>query len=598
MIMKSTTSIAATMLFILLLAIGVASAAETRINITMTETVNQNITFAEDFILDESIKYCQIDGIVNVTNPNAETVADINLTFSNTDNMITNFTLVGGRNGTQTQGISAGDNFTIHIVELRGNEYSAFGYTIDCITVEPPLNIDTNYSNAETGINRKVLAGHNWTVTQYARNQLAIGQPINNINITIAAQGIVWNATTENFTLAYLEPLGDYVNVYGNGTDNYSWYWEVNGSTLNPSGESNISYVVRAPNNVPTSGTYLALQETLSYTVGYLASNLSLDTVIGVGDIDFWLDKQIVSPADNENNTNVTWEVNADITVPFNISYNLTQVSVWVTSTVDPTDYVTPFGRLNTTYLPGQEINDSISWAATPWYFNYTDASNNISSRPPIVWMRPYFTILNAYGQIVNTTLTQNGNDIYMKYIYVINGYWLQINKNITNIGADQYRVDTLVENIGNAWTPEGLVVTVYDFVPAEFAPWNWSVAYDSTASVTGSGFNGTSYRWSIAGKDPYNSSLGPASETLANRTWTLTYNVNGSGDYKVSELYIVGLDPRKVDGAGTHEGITVVNGFKSASSEVFYAAVVFFLVIINVINFVMTRKINQKLNN
>lgn len=473
-----------------------------------------------------------------------------------------------------------------------------FNYSVDCTSVDPPLNIETNYTNAETGINRKVLAGHNWTITQNASNQLAIGVPINSIDITIRAKNVSWNTTDEPFELVNLYTVGDWSNVTGNGTSNETWSWNVNGGTLNPSAWNYITYDVQAPDNVPTSASYLALEEELSYSIAYLASNLSLTDVTGIADIDFDLNKRIVQPADNDNNTNATWEVNANIDVPANFSFNLTKVSLWVTTTLDPSDTNIPvFGPLNDTQLPNAEINQSASWAATAWRFNYTDASDNGTSRPPIVWIRPYFTIMNAYNQIVNSTITQNGNDYYMKYIYVVNGYWLQIDKNITNIGADQYQIDTLVENIGNAWTPNGLVVTVYDFVPAEFAPWDWSNGYDSNSTVTGNGFNGSSYRWSIPLKSPRNASLGPSTETYLNRTWNVSYKVNGSGDYRVSELYVVGLDPRKVDGAGTHEGITVTSAFASASAEAIYVLVVVFLVIINVVNFIMTRRINQKLN-
>lgn len=581
-----------------LVSVFSVSALSTRLNVSITETVEQNVSFADQFTLTETTDFCTITGLLNVSNPSNDTVGDIYLSFSNTDNMFGNFTYEGGRNGSQSSGSSPGDVYIIHVPELLSTEFSYFNYTLNCSSVNPPLDIDTSYSNAETGINRKVLAGHNWTITQTATNNLSIGVPINNINITIQAQAVTWNASSENFTLVNLSETGDYANVVGNGTSNHTWYWAPNGGTLASLASQNISYLVGAPDNVPTSGTYMAIRETLTYRIFYLSSNLSLDNITAIADVDFDLQKRITQPADNINNTNVTWRVDSSVTAPINVSYNLTQVSIWVTATLDPTNYTTPFGRLNTTFTPNSEVNLSSSWSSTAWYFNYTDASNNVSSRPPIVWMRPYFTIINGYNQIINSTITQNGNDLYMKYIYVINGYWLQIDKNITNIGADQYRIDTIVQNVGNAWTPEGLVVTAYDFVPVEFTAFNFSEGYDALSSVTGDGFNGTSYRWTIPGKDPYNASLGPASESYLNRTWNVTYFVNGSGDYKVSELYIVGLDPRKVDGAGASELINIVGAFnRSPQTEMFYVFIVLFLVIINVVNFVMTRRINKKLN-
>ena len=588
---------ASALVLVAFLAAGGASAAQpNRLNITMAETVDQNVTYAENFDLEEETTYCLIRGVVNVTNPNNATVSDINLTFSNTIEMDGNFSYMAGRQNSQIMGASPGDIYVVHINELRAQDYSTFNYTVNCTQVKPPLNIDTNYSNLETNIRTKVLAGHDWTLLQNASNQLAINEPINDLNVTINTQPVQWNDTEDNFTLSWLYPEGDYANVHGNGTSNQTWWWSPNGGTLNTGDWEYVRYNVTAPTNVPTSATYLSLIEDLEYRVEFLSSNLSLDKVMGKADADFSFNKRIVEPATEVNDTNVTWEVDGNFTAPLNISYNLSKVSVWVTSTLDPTNRTTPFGRLDINYTPGQEVNQTSPWVLPGgWRFNYTDASDNITSRPPVVWMKPYFTIMNSYGQIVNSSVTRDGEDYYLKYIYVVNGYWLQIDKNITSIGEDQYKIDTLVQNVGNAPTPEGLVVTVYDFVPAEFSPWNWTKAYDSNKTVLGAGFNGTAYRWSIPPRGTFNASLNEPPN--ANSTWDVSYTVNGTGEYKVSELYVVGLDPRKVEGAGTHEGITVSGAFTSRSAEVFYVAVVFFLIVINVVNFVMTRRISKKLN-
>ncbi len=54
------------------------------------------------------------------------------------------------------------------------------------------------------------------------------------------------------------------------------------------------------------------------------------------------------------------------------------------------------------------------------------------------------------------------------------------------------------------------------------------------------------------------NSSLGPKSgpdkTSPANYSWSVQYIVNGTGNYKASELYVIGLDPLKVDGANTSQ--------------------------------------------
>jgi hypothetical protein len=377
-----------------------------------------------------------------------------------------------------------------------------------------------------------------------------------------------------------------------------SWVWTPGGGNIASNEQWNITFYVLAPENVPASGTYLWLTETSSYKIYALLSNLTIDEISAIGDIDISESKEIIQPATNVNDTNVTWEVRGNLSVPYNIAYNITQVSVWVTTNLSPISMDTPFGRLNKTYFPAGLQNETTPWGSETdalgnFIFNYTDGSNS-NSPPPIVWIKPYYYLFNGGNQVMVYNVTQNGTDTYMSYIYVVNGYWLQVDKNITSVASDIYEISIYVENIGNAWTPEDLAVTVYDFVPAEFIPpYDYTPAansWDSSASVTGAGFNGTSYRFVIPNKPPYNASLGPG------EFWNVTYRVNGSGEYRVSELYIVGLDPRKVDGAGTHEGITVIGTLSSYTKEVFYVVGVLALLVLNVINFVMTRRINERL--
>jgi len=587
------------------------SAAKTRLNITMEEVVSQNVSYGMEFYSYENQTSCTIVGTLNITNPGDETISDIYLNFTNCDNLFTNFTWktgVGGRNGAQIMGSAptalSTDVFRIHIPELRPSNYTTFTYNLSCTNTQPPLDLNTTYSNFDHGFGRKVLAGEQWWIHQSAINVFNI--PLTNVNITIDAVGVPWNVTVFNFTLNYVNRSGDWSSVHNNSDSNETWWWEPNlGSGIIAAGSAyNITYVVRAPDNVPYTNTYMAIRETLEYSINNLASNLSLDEVRAIGGLIFKEDKRIVKPAHDEFDTNVTWEVTVNVSTDKNITYTLEKVSLWITETLNVTDKNTTFGFLNLTYAPSAEVNLSTDWS-TPaddsvWRFNFSDGSDGTSSPAPIVWIKPAFRITNNYQQILNSTLTRNGNDLYMKYIYVINGYWLQIDKNITSVDADTYQINVWVENIGNAWTPQGLDVTVYDFIPSEFTPFGWTHSWQSNQTVFSSEFNGTAFQWVIPKQAPYNASLGPmngpAAVGLNQRSWNLTYYVNGSGAYKVSELYIVGLDPRKVDGAGTHEGITVLSVLSSQSMEVFYIVLVGLLVVLNIVNFMMTKRINKRL--
>ena len=602
-------------LFLAVFALALCSAfalGATYINVSIFEVVYQETTFAENFTLTEWQKSCYSEGTINVENPSAITVFDINVGFMNTGGLSTNLTWLNtSKYGTQISG-QPGEIIVIHVPELRPGNVSTFTYNISCMGMDPPVDIISNYTNADHGYNRKVLAGFNWTVLQSARNGNPAGLNITNINITISAQNVSWNDSEFPFSLETLHNFGDHANVHGNGTSNVEWWWAPNSGELSAGQQMNISYMVRAPFSVPFTATYLALSERIEYEVNYLLSNMSIHTINGSAELEEEFEKRISSPADNEDNHNVTWEITPRITVPYNITYDLHKVTLWVTENLDPTNktHDTPWGLLEVNYTgsPLDEINISRGWgnASYLWYFNYTDGSSSLNP-PPVVWMKPEWLIAHKYGQILNYTKTVSGNDIYLKYIYVIHGYWLEVQKNVTSIEEDQYQIYIYVENIGNGWTPQYEYVTVYDFVPNEFGVWDMTqggcpstICTNLSVGTVGEEFYGMSYRWNIPWKGGMNASLGPKSGPDAvgpgEYSWNITYKVNGTGPYRVTDLYIVGLDPLKVDGAFASPIITIIAGIQSRTSELIYISVIIFLVIVNVANLVMTNRIHRKI--
>lgn len=690
-----------------------ASALPTRLNVTMSEVVFQNVSYAKDFDLLNEQEACNVEGTINITNPSADPVFDIYLRFSNIAGLTTDFFHDQGRNGTVISGGSAqnqdvtsdidatmnsvtlgldldndGQNdyvyvndthlifnmtrdgnvsvrlkddavladistvpqalnmtevefsangrtygnvtingttnnanelrnaeidivineysqspIIVHIPELRGTNETIFVYNMSCLGKLPPVTINTTYTNpAHAGITKKVLAGYNWTLNQTVINNNPAGLPIANLNISMAAQSVTWNTSSFNFAFGTLAAGGDAGNV--EKVDSTNWWWAPNAGTLAHGSNESILYNMTAPFSVPFSATYLSLIENISYEVNYLLSEMSLDEINASGDLEFDLDKRIDSPQDDLNNTNVTWEIRPYVNVPINISYDLNKVTLWVTHDLNPNNYTVFNKTMNNTGVPLEEINISNPWgtSAEYWYFNYTDGSS-ATSPPPIVWIEPEWLIANKYGQIMNYSKSVNGQDLYMKYVYVVNGYWLEIQKNITSIADGQYEINITVVNIGNGWTPINEKVTVYDFIPSEFSGWDWSVSPGTTQSVgaEGSAYYGNAMIWDIPWEPTLNSSLGPMNgpnaTTAANHTWNVNYKVNGSGSYKATELYIVGLDPLKVDGAFASPIITIISGLQSRTNELVYVGIIAFLIVLNITNLVMTNRINKKIS-
>jgi hypothetical protein len=576
-------------------SMSIVNAYPSYLNITITEWVTQNITFAENFTLEEKRQSCTILGVINITNLN-ETVpiSDLYLEFTNTGDMISNFSNVDGRIGVHIGNRTAGENWTIHIPQILGDEYSVWEYNLSCDRTTPPLNIDTAYKTLVDSVQTKVLAGKEFNITQWATNDAPYD--ITDLNITMETMSVEWNGSFDNFTFYEKYLVGDYTNL-SNLTTTY-WEWLPAGGTLPVGNSRNITYSLKAPNSVPTSQTYLALKETSYYNIPYLVSNLTIIRVEAVSDVKLNAEKAIVRPATNVSDNNVTWSASAEVEVPYNIGYNLTKVSVWVTQNISPLATDTPFGYINRTYNTTSTantgiINSSTGWSMSGFEFNYTDVP------PPIVWVKPFFSIYDnndTTGQIVRASYTKNAGDIYLKYIYVVSGYWLEVNKSIiAKPDQDQYEITIVVKNIGNAWTPAGLAVTVYDYVPAEFMPiWNFTssgLSSTSNQEIVGGGYNGTSFEYALPINATFNASLAP------DQTWTAKYSVNGTGEYKVSDLYIVGLDPKQVDGAGTHAGISINSVMYSYTKEIFYVAGVLALIILNIVNFTMTKRIEKKIH-
>jgi hypothetical protein len=688
--LKKLTKIIFTLMFVLLFSSMVTAAGGTHINISITEKAYQNVTFAEFFWLNETVEGQIVYGYVNVTNPGQEDVSDLNVYLDNMTFLATNFTWMGGRNGSQTVyttsvntsqvysnvnmtpmpldqdldndnrsdfmwinrthiifdlsseynvnayklvtdpfrltagrpvvytydivhsnsdvigrvninipgGLSqsyvidtvtvykaTNDYVVLHLPELRSGESALFNYTALSV-IDPPINVETDYTHEQY---RKVLAGECFNVTQWATNEFFYEYNLTNVNITIESLGVTWNETVFNFTLGNLSisptHSGDAKNV--TIVDNRTWYWIVGGGNMTHLVTYNISYQVCAPASVPASGSYPFIKETLQYATEGTVSGVEVKEVRAVAKLGFNFTKRIARPANTLNNTNVTWETIPKVGTSINVTFNVTKVSLWVSENLNPNNRTIH----KSTYFPNQVVNlsSSQSWVAgTPWYFNYTDGSS-FDSPPPIIWMYPFFHIADTENQILKNYLTTNGEDLYWKYIYVVNGYWLEIEKNVTNVNQDSYKIDVRVWNRGNGYTPQNLTVTVYDFVPSEFSAYNFSPTYTQFQGVSGP-FNGTAYEWDIPpNRTPQNSSFAPAG--LANSTWNLSYFANGSGDYRVSELFIVGLDPRLVDGGSSHEVIAVVSSMVTHTTEMVYVAIVLFLVGLNVMNFVVTRK-------
>ncbi|MGE5556912.1 MAG: hypothetical protein ACM3QV_00110, partial [Caulobacteraceae bacterium] len=240
------------------------------------------------------------------------------------------------------------------------------------------------------------------------------------------------------------------------------------------------------------------------------------------------------------------------------ITYELKTVTLYVsrvaskTATPSASDLNAP---VETFQYPGQDIDDNTysEWTHAPESLNNFDGI-------PIGFIRPDISIKDtvsggSYTQFPRTYVTQEGNVRLITQVWVVNGYFIQATKTITEdpYTPNVYHVMLNVSNLGTKKSPKHVIV--YDIVPSAFdGPDNISFIDSvepslihvidaehkytgkTATSVTISGVNGYSYWWDVDRLDAKGESRDHVS---------ISYTIAGNGDdYPMSDLYLVGIDP------------------------------------------------------
>ena len=583
----------------------VAYSSQEQIRVDLQEEVDQIVTYnplspTSGIWADsnENQSVFNITGYITVSNqnPNGKTISDIYVSLDYTEN-ITLPVYFEGRNGTFVSSDPTSGNLVLHIPEIATGENSTWIYTVNTTSIRSPLNLTTNYSDT------KVLAGVNFTLTDTLHNVFdnvpyQLDTCIFNIVLNQTTTPVDFSGIPQDFLFDPTSIAGTDAGNVSYSLDNKTQIWDtLGGDCLNQGSTIDVSYSVSTPYNIPKTGDFSVSNTSLSYELNQTISHLRVVDITAISEGELSFEKKIISPADPIlYGSNVTWNVTGYFNTQTNITYNLTQVTLWVSqrnvngSYTDPnTVDVDPISAANLTidYFPNALVNTSLSWTSNTWLFNYSDLPS------PIVWMDINFTIQNDGTQLVNRSVTRNGNDIHIKELYLIIGYWLEIEKNVTSLGGDQYNIKIDVHNKGNQVTPGDAIVTIYDFVPNSFnlsSPMIYSTStWYSTATANNSvvgPFNGTLWQWALIPTNVLNTSFDSGPSFNANTTWSAEFNVTGFGDYDVLDVFVTGLDPQKVDGdAGASVQTTVTEILeKFQGTEALFAVVASVLLLIGLV--------------
>lgn len=567
------------MLVSILMLIMAVNATSQQILIEMKEYVNQETWYnplkpADGIWRDANENQTQYDLegylVVTNTNPDGHTISDVWVSLTNTGN-ITLPVHYQGRNGTFVSNNPASGNLVLHIPELRLGENATFAYSVDNTAIRPVLNFTTSYSDS------KLLAGNNITVTDRIHNvfdnyAFQTDTCIYDINITQVTTPVIFSGIPQDYLYITSSIAGaDSGNVVFSG-DEKTLYWDaLAGACLNKDALTSINYEVSTPLNIPKTTHYPMINTTIRYNLNATISHLRVTDILAISEATIDFEKKITKPSHPTlHGSNVTWNVTGYFNTKTNITYVLKDVTFWVSqrnvngSYTDPNtiDVDTIDGsNLVTSSSPFVLVNSTTPWSSSSWMFNYSDIPS------PIVWMDINFSIENDGTQLINRSVTRNGRDIYIKELYLIIGYWLEINKNITSVGEDMYHVRIDVHNKGNQVTPADTIVTIYDFVPSNYnvtgpmvySSSPWYLTADANNSIIGP-YNGTLFQWGLVptGLGGLNTSFAAGPALNVNTTWSVDYNVTGFGDYQLLDVFITGLDPQQVDGAGSTKSVVV----------------------------------------
>jgi hypothetical protein len=578
-------------LFVLLVGIVGAQAAAPLLNIDFSETVSEDVRYdplgvSSGLYADagENQSTYVATGIINISNVHpTEAAQDVLINISGITT-ISNVVNSSGSQGFVSEFNTGSDYMLLYVPDLAAGASAIFTYDVNTTLIAPALNLTASYSDS------RVFAGLPITITDTVSNTMNSTLYPNNCVYNVS---LVHNALTINSSGNLLNVTFDSGSLAGSDSgnaivagDNRSITWNaLAGGCLNATNSTNLDYDAITPSGVNSAANYDIVNTTLTYQYNGTFSRIDLVSTQALVDLDLEFEKYLNNTLTGDN---ATWSITSQSSNPTDIDVNLTQVSLWVsvrdgtgTGFTNPSilDNDTISGTpLTTVYNPGFLLNSTTSpWNNTgsEWFFNYTFSSS------PIVWMDIDAIVIDDGIQLQNRSVSYGQNVVYIKELYLATGYWLEISRNITRIGDGEFNIFIKVVNLGTSPTPASQAVQVYNFIPNTFtlsSPFVYSASgwYNTVAAnetLTDPIYNGTMFQYGLlANGNPSNSSLDlyGGSENI-NNTWTLTYNVSGSGEFNFDDLFLTGVDPLAVEEVGATQAVVVQGGYSFASAKVEY---------------------------
>jgi hypothetical protein len=489
-----------------------ASADTNTLGISITEYMNRSDAYTPTLPTGGSTTNGTIsgNGTVTITNNLGYTdLYNINVTFNK-----------GSTSGwASIDGAYVADNtpvagkVTVTIPKLANGTSMHVTYTV-ADTGTLPLYVTATYDD------NKVNVGGNTTVRMTLnKNTTTIGANITNINVTVTSKDLDSDSTNDWLFSNCIASVGNATAVTGNIT------WDVGtlaptdpNPTLNFTATENDE---EAHNNTTDN---LALFDMANTDIAYSVTTSPTTAGVSIDGNPTAITSGISTDLSKQQLSGNKWQFTPKVTNTNseNVTFTLNSVSFWSTPSNDLNTIIDQRTLTEgSSTLPNDLVKDGV-WTATSFNFTYNGV--------PAGFIKPSFTVKNDDTQMPKTYSSTNGLDSVkiLKKIWVLNGYNIEVTKNVTDQGSGVYRIDISVKNIGSKTSPD--TVLVYDIVPSAFTAGNFSPDYTGTGGVTNP-VTGTAYWWNEGPID-------------AGATKYINYTATGSGDYPLMDIFLVGVDP------------------------------------------------------
>ncbi|MEM0202869.1 MAG: hypothetical protein QXO16_00770 [Archaeoglobaceae archaeon] len=617
------------MVLVIITIITMGTASSAPLDVSIEEKVNATVVPSVDSTGAITFSYAtNVTGYVNITNQGNDVLYDVwvavklvnnstpcALYYSNASSQVSINPAIPDKIDKPGVFNTSGANCFIHIPLLKPNELVSVFYDVNDASMGiadgAPFSVSERYDPS------KIPARGEYTWTVYFNVSLnktwfektAISLTNNNVllNITKYLSNDTNNFGSENWKL--LEISGTPTTTKGTATVYNGNYTNADNSTIvirpislntTQAGNEyvNITFQVKGNYTNSTSAPYYF--EPFGFAV--FSFNLSFGNVSGSKIVDvFAMGNASVNVTKYGPDENGNWYGNASITNKASgLTYILTNVTMWATGQGSFSNVIQNSYQ---EWTPNVQLSPGGSWNTSQ------GSPQGISfqyNAVPIIWANATFKLINSESSgwfANNTTLydynaTYGSNFIVIEKIYIIGTYLVKVTKHVmfnkTDGDKSVFDVYLVVENIGGEESP---YVYVYDLIPENFSEYNWdeswtdadtwnsnyvnkSSMFAGNGSVEGpmTGYV-TGHYWRlmpIAPEADGDGSYEDWDEIENNQTVVIFYQMAGSGDFKVLDAFIVGIDPMYSLNEQTSPKTVLVSGAKATNYETTLATFTF----------------------